>query len=208
MTPEREIFQNARRNLNLLGASIFFALTLAFGSIYLRDSLKKNISTSEGLRGARKATLEAKRDDLASIRRHIAQFKELKQQGVIGTAEREAWVEQLVATRSRLGIGDSLNYVLKPPRSLAELADSAAGAGAPNPDPASVGEDVALFHDLEFEIRGLHEVELLALLREYRDDVKGRFRVQSCRLGGPTSNGLLAQCTLRFFSLADGMQKK
>lgn len=208
MSPEREIFVKARRQLNLLGASIFFSLTLVFGSIFLRDSLKRGLATSEGLMSARQSTLGTKRNDFASIRSHITHFRELKRQGLIGVADREAWVEQLVATRTQLGAGDSFSYVLKPPRSLSELLQSDAGTAVPNPDAASGTDEAELYHDLEFDFRGTHETELLAFLREYRNQVKGRFRVQSCRLGGPTSNGLNAQCTLRFFSLPDGSHKQ
>ncbi|MBI5108724.1 MAG: hypothetical protein HZA62_08240 [Rhodocyclales bacterium] len=208
MTPEREIFQRSRRRLNILGASIFFALTLVFGSIYLRDSLIKSLATSQGLLGARTATLNLKQGDLSSIRTHIARYRELRQQGLVGNAERESWVEQLVATRSELGVAEMLNYVLKPPRSVAEdgSGELAAASSAANPD--AQGADSAMYHDLDFEIRGSHEGELLALLNEYRSKVKGRFRMQSCRLGSPGSNGLVAQCTLRFFNQPEPAKNK
>jgi hypothetical protein len=199
MSPEREIFQRSRRRLNILGASIFVALTLVFGSIYSRDSLIRGLATSQGLLGARTATLNLKQSDLSSMRTYIARYRELTQQGVVGAAERESWVEQLVATRNELGIAEMLSYVLKPPRSVAEQGQGDVAAAALAAEPDAPGAGSALYHDLDFEIRGSHEGELLALLNEYRGKVKGRFRVQSCRLGSPGSNGLSAQCTLRFF---------
>ncbi len=202
MSPERQIFQNSKRKLNILGASIFLALTVVFGSIFLRDSLKKNLSINQGLLDARATTLATKQNDLSSVRTHIAKYRLLKQQGLLGNAEREGWVEQLVATRTRLGVGESLNYTLDPPSAFSEVTPDGSGASAtgeqPVPQPSS-----ALMHELSFELGGAHESELLALIDDYREKVKGRFRVQSCSLTNPSPTGLQAQCVLRFFNLPE-----
>lgn len=208
MTAEREIFQRSRRRLNSLGWAILFALSLVFGSIYVRDSLKKNLAANQGQVNTRKAALEIKQADLKNIRTHIAEFRLLKQQGLVGTADREAWVEQLSAVRAELKTGDTLSYTLKPPQLPADLAAPVAGAavGAAAP-PAGPDEATAYIHDLDIELGGIHEDEVVALFQEYRHRARGRFRVQSCRFGNPTPAGMLAQCTLRFFNVQEPGKK-
>jgi hypothetical protein len=61
------------------------------------------------------------------------------------------------------------------------------------------------YHDLEFELSKVQEEELLLLLSNYQAHVKGRFRVNSCKLLSRTETGLTALCTLRFFTLPDAV---
>lgn len=206
--PEKEIFLRARRQLHILGGAIFFALSLVLGSIYVRDSLRKNLATNEGVLAARQTTLAVKQADLVSIKSHIARYRELKNQGLIGTAERESWVEQLVASRAQLGVGDALSYLLKPPTPVAEPATTDGAVAAPGVTAAPGEGEGAVFHDLEFEIRGTYETELFRLFADYRSKAKGRFRMQFCRLGSPSSNGLNAQCTIRFFNLPEAAKSQ
>lgn len=202
MTAEREVFQRSRRRLNSLGWAILFALSLVFGSIYVRDSLKKNLATSQGQVNSRKAVLEIKQADLKNIRTHIAEFRLLKQQGLVGTADREAWVEQLSAVRAELKAGDTLSYTLRPPQLPTDPT-----AGAPAGAPAGPDEATAYIHDLDIELGGIHEDEVVALFQGFRSRVRGRFRIQSCRFGNPTPAGMFAQCTLRFFNVQEPGKK-
>lgn len=206
MTPHRSIFQRSRRPLNVLAGGIFLSLTLVFGSIYARDTLKKSLAQSHAQLTAQQSILASKQLDLQAVQTHIAQFRALKQQGLVGIADREDWVEQLVASRTQLMAGETLAYTLKPPQALTESTpDQPAPAVAVDPDGTN---GVATKHDLDFEIGGVHEAELLAFLRVYKTKVRGSFRVQSCRLGNPGATGLLAQCTLRFFNLPEPARPK
>ncbi len=204
MTPERAIFQHSRRPLNILAGAIFLSLTLVFGSIYVRDALKEDIARHQGQLAAQRSSLTSKQLDLQNIRTHIVRFRSLKQQGLVGAADREGWVEQLAASRTSLNAGTALVYTLHAPRTQAAAAAAdlpiAAQATA---DPPLANADAAMVHDLDFELDGAHEGELLALLQDYKAKVRGSFRVQTCRLGSPTPTGLLAQCTLRFFNLPE-----
>lgn len=203
MTPEREIFQRSRRRLNSLGWAIFFALSLVFGSIYVRDSLKGMLSTTQGQVNSRKALLEVKQTDLKNIRAHIVEFRQLKQQGLVGVADRESWVEQFSSVRAELKAGDTLSYTLKPPQVLANP-----GSDPASPAPAVSSEEATpLTHDLDIELGGIHEDEVIALFQGYRERTRGRFRVQSCRFGNPTPAGMFAQCTLRFFNVQEPAKK-
>jgi hypothetical protein len=70
-------------------------------------------------------------------------------------------------------------------------------------DPAGDTSTSAMTHDLEFELKDIHEGDLLKLLHHFRDKAHGRFRIQSCTLANPSATGLFAKCTLRFFSLPE-----
>ena len=199
MTPYRLIFQRSRRPLNILAISIFVSLTFAIGSIYVRDSLKTSIANDEAQLAARRSILTTKKLDLQTIQTHIAKFQSLKQQGLVGSADREGWVEQLTANRIQRISGGTLAYTLKPPQALtnaATLEFDPTGTAVVNPDAPTT-------HDLEFQLKGIHEAELLDMLQDYRNSVHGRFRVQSCRFGDANQDGLLVQCTLRFFTVPE-----
>lgn len=207
MTAEREIFRRSRRRLNSLGWAILFALSLVFGSIYVRDSLKKNLAANQGQVNSRKAALEIKQADLKNIRAHIAEFRLLKQQGLVGTADREGWVEQLSAVRAELKAGETMSYTLRPPQLPSDPATATAGSTAGAAAPAGPEEATAYIHDLDIELGGIHEDEVIALFQEYRSRARGQFRIQSCRFGNPTPVGLFAQCTLRFFNVQEPGKK-
>lgn len=195
MIPALSIFKRARRPLNVLGAAIFLSLTVVFGSIYGRDTLRKNLVQSRIQLGALQPNLTAKQQDFLYIRAHIEQFRTFRAQGLVGRADREGWVEQLVASREQLKSADTFSYILKPPQAMTDVV---------TPDSAAVvNPDATATHDLDFELKGVHEVELLDLLQDYQTRVHGRFRVQSCRFSEPAQTGLLAQCTLRFFNLPE-----
>lgn len=208
MSPERIIFQRSKRPLNLLAGAIFLALSLLFGGIYLRDSLKADLAKNQALLGSQRTSLETKRQDLANIRQHIERFRLLKQQGLVGRADREGWVEQLVASREQLGVGSSISYNLKPPLAMADSMVPDAAAEGQAAAPTALAADAAATHDLDFELVGIHEGELMAFLNHYQAKVQGSFRIQSCRLGRPAATGLAANCTLRFFNLPEPTNKQ
>jgi hypothetical protein len=200
MTPVLSIFKRARRPLNWLGGAIFLSLTLVFGSIYGRDALKKNLAQSRAQLSAQQPNLKAKQEDLRNIQAHIEQFRAFRAQGLVGRADREGWVEHLVASREQLKLPDTLSYILKPPQMMTDGA---------TPDPvaaAAANPNAPTMHDLDFELKGIHELELLALLNDYRTTVHGRFRVQACKFSEATQTGLFAQCTLRFFNLPEAVK--
>ena len=58
-----------------------------------------------------------------------------------------------------------------------------------------------LAHDMKFELREVHEADVLNLIAAYRSQVKGRFRVNACALQDAKESGLTAQCSLRFITV-------
>ena len=196
MTPIQTIFKHARRELAILACTCIAAFAIVFGSAYWNAQEKEGLGQVEAQASARQSELNQKQTDLNNIQAHIDKFKALKQKGLVGVADREGWAEQFNTSRQTVGLGGvDLTYTLDPPKVMSDVPASPDDIAAP------IDPTAALQHDLQFELRGVHEVELLKLLRDYKANVDGQYRIQSCELNNPSSTGLQAKCTLRFFTL-------
>lgn len=196
MNPTTSIFHGARRGLAILAGVVAFTLIVVLGGVFLRAQMEQDRLDAQASINGWQAQLTQKKDDLGNIASHIAEYDALKQKGVVGRADREGWVEQFVAAKEALGpIRGQFTYALAPPVALGDDAQAVDGA-APS-------LDAPLMHDLAFEVEGLHEEELLRLIRELRNKAKGQFRVERCLLESPLPSGMSAKCVLRFFTLPD-----
>lgn len=194
MNDWKAIVQLARHSLVTLGAAVLLMLALYAATFMLKDRQLTQLAQAQQQLGALQGQLAQKQSDLADLQAKTGRFSQLRQQGLLGGVDREAWIEALLASVVRTGLpADALSYTLDTPKALASVM-----AGTTNTVPMGV-----LVHDLVFELKNSQEDELLALLRDYQATVRGVFRVQSCTLSNPTESGLLARCTLRFFNLPD-----
>ncbi len=200
MSANQRILLASRRSLIALGLALFATVGVWQGGRYLAQQAKTQQLNLQQLAVQSEASLREKEADAVSLQEEIDQFEALTEQGLVGRADREGWVEQLIASREQLGLPNTLTYTLQPPKPLtqqgveAPAASGELGGGAEAPEGP-------LFHDLEFQISDIHEGELLAFLRLYQSRVKGRFRVNECSLTEPSAAGLSVRCTLRFFTL-------
>ncbi len=196
MNPTASIFHGARRGLALLAGVVAFTLIVVLGGVFLRAKMEQDRLDAQASISGWHNQLTQKQDDLENIARHIAEYDALKQKGVVGRADREGWVEQFVAAKEGLGlIRGQFTYSLAPPVALGGDPQAIDGAAPP--------QDAPLMHDLAFEIEGLHEEELLRLIRDFRSKARGQFRVERCQLESPLPTGMSAKCVLRFFTLPD-----
>ncbi|MBK9237961.1 MAG: hypothetical protein IPO19_19040 [Rhodoferax sp.] len=205
MSDRQTVLQLAQRSLVVLALAVALGLALFLGSRFFKDRMRDELAQAQQAQSANQASLAQKQTDLANLQAEISRFAVLRQQGLVGKAERETWAEQLVASRQRSGLPDTLTYTLHAPKPIAAQAGSATGA-EPAPVADAPGEAAASgpqFHDLDIELSNIHEEELLALLQDYQAQAKGRFRVNACALSARTETGLSARCTLRFFTLPD-----
>lgn len=203
MNDLKTIASLARRSLISLAAALALALALYGGSRFFRETERAEVAQLQQLDAASNASLAEKQLDLASLQEKTTRFAVLRQQGLVGIAGREGWAEQLVASHLQAGLPGPLIYTLQAPKPLTLQNGSATGAAATEPGAVTSSEPV--FHDLDFELTNIHEGELLALLRDYQAQVKGRFRIHACTLSNPTDVGLSARCTLRFFTIPDAI---
>ena len=187
------ILRLARNSLIMLAAVAILCGAAVYGLDQWANNLRRDLGNQQGSLQVQQALLDTRRADLSNVRAHIEAYEKLRAQGLVGNAERAQWVEQLQATFEQLGLPGKIGLQLQAAKPLALPPDPAA-----NPAAAPI---TPLSHDLLFEIRQVHEEELLALLQDFRDTVRARFRVDSCHLRDPAGSGLTASCTLRFVSI-------
>lgn len=128
----------------------------------------------------------------ASLRRYRA----LVGDGFVGDGDRLAWSEALLDEQRALGL-PPLRFELAARRPLAGGPDPSMDPAVAPGTPPAPGAQV---HDLTFEIAGIHEGELLALIERLRARRLGHFRVQACELRRGQAAGLEAACTLRWIT--------
>lgn len=126
-------------------------------------------------------------DNQAYLQQHQDDIARLQEQGLLTVASTERWLEALLASGQPMGITRFDAYRIKP---IAQ-------------DQPSFPPQLRVLqrHQLEFSVHDLHEVELLKLLRGYRQQLGNNFRLQACELTHPSGQGLSARCQLQFFSL-------
>ncbi len=206
MSDWQAIFSIARRWLIVLVGGLSAGLALYFGSLFLKDKIQVELSAVQAADNALQTSLAGKQTDLNNLQDDIDRFTVLRQQGLVGKADRAGWIEQLLASHRRSGLPDTLSYALQVPKPLAQQG-GAADPAAPQVDAAPGAATGPQFYDLNMELSNIQEEELLALLRDYQAQVNGRFRVNACTLSGRSDIGLSAHCTLRFFTVPDGPTK-
>lgn len=192
----KTIARLTRRSLITLGLALFFMLALYFGTFMVKDKVQIQLDQTQQAANALQSGLSTKQADLVNLQTKTSRFNQLRQQGLLGDVDREAWVEQLLASQQRTGLGAvKLTYTLAAPQAMGTSDPNASATPLPGQGPQT--------HDLEFELNMVHEADLLALLSDYQAHVKGFFRVEACSLSSRTETGLKAHCTLRFFNLPD-----
>jgi hypothetical protein len=185
------LLQRARTSLFVLGSALVLCLALLLLSHRWSAQQQAALRQSQSELTAQMAMRSAGSAELLYLQSHIGQFRRLGQLGLIGQADRESWVQQLLESHQRAALPGPLQWTLHAPEPLASR-----DAAAPSQD------NEARIHELEFSLSAVHEEEVLALLQDFADRVKGRMRVNSCSFSQPTREGLNAHCSLRFFTLA------
>jgi hypothetical protein len=175
---------------------LMFACIVSIGVIlairHLNQQLNASLQQVNAELQSQQSQLEVKKSDLLNIESHIKRYETLKLQGLVGEPDRAMWVEQIQKNRSFLGLPDGFTVQLLPAKLLDDRQESAAIEGA-------IAQPYK--HEMEFELRNVHEVEVLTLINTYRKEVRGRFRLQSCKFGEPKEIGFIANCTLRFVTI-------
>jgi len=194
MNEWKQVFLLARRSLMVFTVAVLLGMASVFGLGVLADNLKGEVAQLTGAMQEQQTQLDAKQADLLNMQTHIRRYEALRSQGLVGEPDRALWVELLQESHRQLGLPGVITVQLQGARPLA------AGAAVAVPA-AEVSPTAPLVHDLQFEIRDSLETDVLALIEDYRTKVKGRFRVNACKLQDPKDSGLTVQCVLRFISL-------
>ena len=193
------IFLAARRSLVTLVLVALLCVAAVVALQMLANSLNSQVLQLGSAVQEQRSQISLKQENLRNVRSHIASFERLSAQGFLGTPDRPLWVEELLASHGRLGLSTPLVYELLVPRTVVDANAAPSATPAPTP-PAGTGEE-PLVHDLMFELREVHEGDVLRLIEDFRAHVKGRFRVNACTFLEPRENGMMARCVLRFVTV-------
>lgn len=190
----KPVFLLARKNLVFFAVVLIVGVAVIFGARHFANTLNLEVMQTQAALQDNQSQLESKKADLENMESHIKRYKILKAQGLIGEPARTLWVEQLQQTRKNLRLPDTLGVELNESKPLATNGVEVVDDGATMQP---------LMHDLSFEIRDVHEQEVLALMQDYRIQAKGRFRINDCQLFEPKDTGLSARCVMRFITMPD-----
>ena len=194
----KPIFLGAKRSLIHLAVVAVLCIAVVVGLHLLAGSLNGEVQALGSSVQAQRSALSQKQEDLRNMRSNIARFEALRAQNLMGTPDRPMWVEELLASHSRLGVATPLVYQLQMPRTLANAVMPSSADATPPADGAS---QEPLVHDLQFELRDVHEADVLRLIQDFRTHVKARFRVNACTFSDPRATGMTAKCVLRFVTI-------
>lgn len=193
MSHWRPILRLARHSLAALLLALVLGVALYAYSVFLENQAQTQLEQVRQLQSSLESSLAALQTDGADLQNRMGCFQQLRQQGMVGVAQRADWVDQLLAAHQRSGLrADTLEYTLQVAKPLG----------------AEVALTGPMFHDLDFVLRDVHETEVLSLLQDYQARVQGRFRINACSLSERSETGLSARCTLRFFTLSPEVQIK
>ena len=195
----KSIFLAARRSLVALGVLALLCTAGVVALYALADSLATQVAQLGSAVQDQRGQLAQKQENLRNVRSHIERYERLRSQGLTGAPDRAQWVEELLASHARLGLTLPLIYQLQVPKTVVEANAAATVATAAVPIDGTSEEPLA--HDLQFELRDVHEGDVMRLIQDFRSHVKGRFRVNSCTFADPLALGMRAQCVLRFVTV-------
>ena len=195
----KSIFIAAKRSLVALALLALLCAAGVLALYALADSLATQVAQSGSAVQDQRGQLAQKQENLRNVRSHIERYERLRSQGLLGAPDRPQWVEELLASHARLGLTPPLIYQLQVPKTV--VGANAATAAVPAAVPTDGASEEPLAHDLQFELRNVHEGDVLRLIQDFRSHVKGRFRVNSCTFAEPHGSGMRAQCVLRFVTV-------
>jgi len=195
MSDLTSILRQSKTALAVLGASAMLGLASYFALAAYLQKDQTELASVQSEKAASETDLTAKQAELAMFKSNFSRFEALQQKGLVGVAKRDDWVEDLVRAHQRAKLPLTLGYDLLAPRAVV------AANAAPNAGVAS-GATIAPveLHELDVSLDSIHEVELVQFLNRYQDEVRGRYRLQSCVLSSPRNSGLSANCRLYFFN--------
>jgi len=187
MSDLSSIVRQSRVGLITLATTLAVGGLASWGATGLEQDARLELSTFQTRETGESAKLKEKDAELGYLKANFASFEALRGSGLAGNADREGWAETLSKVHKNKALPDTLVYTLLVPAPVPGVEPS------PTVAPAQA-------HDMTLRLDSIHEGELFEFLTSYEQQVRGRFRVQSCQLWSPSSNGLNESCTLRFFN--------
>jgi hypothetical protein len=195
MSEWKPVFKESKANLIIVGVILISSVLAIWSSRHISSRFTKETVQLNNELQQKISQLDTQQADVKNMQNHIARYEILRKQGLVGEPDRALWLEQIQESRKKLKLPETFAVELKAAKPIGASGD-ASGSQALQADPQQ-----ALWHDLHFEIRDVHEIDVLRLVQDFRERVKGRFRVHSCRMEEAKNTGLVAICTLRFVTI-------
>jgi hypothetical protein len=190
----KPVFVLAKKSLIVFGV----VLVLVIGLVLVAQQFEKNasqmLSQTLGELQNNQNLFESKSIDLKNMEEHIKRYETLKARGLVGEPQRALWVEEFKKSQVELKIPD-LGVELKTSKPLTMQATFVEEGDGQTSQP--------LMHDLVFELRDVHEQEVLKLVDDYKNRVKGRFRLNECIFFEPKETGMSARCLIKLITIPE-----
>ena len=187
MSDLASIVRQSRVGLITLATTMTVGGLASWGVTGLEQNVGLELSALQTREAGENAKFNEKDAELGFLKANFASFETLRGSGLAGNADREGWADTLLKVHKNKTLPDTLSYTLLVPVPVPGVEPS------PTVAPAQA-------HDMTLTLDSIHEGELFEFLTSYEQQVRGKFRVQSCQLSSPSSKGLNASCILRFFN--------
>jgi hypothetical protein len=188
MSDIASILRQSKMGLSILGVAAVLGFSANWTLNIYAQKNSVELTTVESEKSTLEAELTGKMSELKLYQSDFSFFETLRQQGLVGLADRQNWIEKLETVHQREKLPDTLGYSLLSPKAITAAENTEAAVAVP-----------AEMHELELTLDGIHEAELIKFLGNYRNQVKGRYRLQSCVLSSPQNTGVSVNCRLFFF---------
>ncbi|PWW47687.1 hypothetical protein DFR36_10260 [Melaminivora alkalimesophila] len=170
--------------------AVVLVLALAASALWgVRLYLSPQWQQAQGERQSAQAALEEAHAEQADAAAHLPHYRQMQASGFIGGEPRAAWVEDLLAAATHLGLRERLSFQLAPPETVAmELAQEA--------------QVQVQRHVLQVELQQVHEIEALRLLQGLLAQHPQVARLAGCSFEQPGAEGLTVRCRVNFLHIA------
>lgn len=193
------VLKPAKAALLLLVLSVVVAFIIVAGLAKFRSENEQSILRTEKQLADTRENIRKLTFDLDTINKLAAKYKRLTLVGFIGEPDRDGWVQRLESIYRDTRLPPTMRYTLAPPQLINPQAVPA--------DAEAAYQNNVFHHDLNLELSGIHEGELLDFMDKLNSDWRTPYRVDTCQIArGEASEpitGLQIKCTVQLYSLPD-----
>ena len=198
------------------------------GLAHLQTRLRGTLDATSQERNRLRSEHDTLAGNLRAAKDGRSDFNQQQRDGLVGPAQREEWVQSLIAAYQSRHFTGTPEYKLKTPTpwmpataatgsgaspsapggmpGATAAAGGPAGApgmpGMPGDGAAAVAAVAVQVHELNFQLAQAHEADVLGMLDWLQTEHSAIMRVKGCALTDAESTGLKASCTVQFLNVA------
>lgn len=191
------VLKPAKLSLILFFLSVVLAFVIVTGLDRYRSEKELSIFKTQQKLSETRGIINKLTFDLDTINRLKTKYKRLEDLGFIGDPDRDGWVQRLESIYRDTRLPPTMRYTLAPPQPLNPQPVS--------PDAPSAHRNNVLHHDLNIELSGIHEGEMLDFMEKLNGEWRTPYRIETCQIArGEAAEpiaGLKIRCTVQLYSL-------